>query len=274
MLRVNKSRLCPICQHDTWCGISEDGCTAICMRVESDKKTKNGGFLHILHERTTPLPPVKRHKPKPETNIDFLSLHKTYTAACRNADALAAKLGVSEDSLRLLEIGWDGKNWTFPMRNAAMRIVGIKKRSPEGKKFCVTGSHLGVYMPVTALKSLGACLVVTEGESDTAALLDLKFDAIGRPSCSGGVEIIQNLLKKVKRQVVIMADKDEPKKTPDGREFNPGLDGAHRLAEAIKPLCDGVKIIKPLIGKDIRAWYRAGATTEAVLAVAKNARFV
>lgn len=45
---VTKRRPCPVCRKPDWCGLSSDGNVVICMRVESEHKTRNGGYLHVL----------------------------------------------------------------------------------------------------------------------------------------------------------------------------------------------------------------------------------
>lgn len=78
MKRVNKRSRCPVCNSDHWCGVTEDGSKAICMKIESDKPTKNNGWLHILVESDTPrpVPPprpiVHSHPPAEATRLDFI----------------------------------------------------------------------------------------------------------------------------------------------------------------------------------------------------------
>jgi len=116
--------------------------------------------------------------------------------------------------------------------------------------------------------------MICEGPTDCAALLDMGFDAIGRPSCMGGVEHIVEFLKGRRRDVIIVADRDEPKHRPDGSVWFPGQEGAVRLCKAIQPLVRTLKVIKPPFHKDVREWYRAGATRANVETIIKNTRFV
>jgi len=52
MNRVTSQNPCPICEKPDWCGTSEDGNLAVCMRESegSIKKTDNGGYLHRLKD--------------------------------------------------------------------------------------------------------------------------------------------------------------------------------------------------------------------------------
>jgi len=50
LIRVKRKSPCPICKKTDWCSVSEDGAMAICMRVQSEHETRNGGHLHILED--------------------------------------------------------------------------------------------------------------------------------------------------------------------------------------------------------------------------------
>jgi hypothetical protein len=161
---------------------------------------------------------------------------------------LAARLVVSSESLRRLHIGYDGRAYTFPMRDGSGQIIGIRRRLPNGKKLCVTGSTTGLFIP-DSVPADGA-LFVAEGESDTAALLTLGLSAVGRPSCNGCTAYVVQLT--CGRGVVIVGDLDAN---------GAGQRGAIRLARELRAVCPSVQIIAPPPGiKDARAWVRAGAT--------------
>jgi hypothetical protein len=52
---------------------------------------------------------------------------------------------------------------------------------------------------------------------------------------------------------------------------DPGIDGADRLARALTDAGRRPKVIRPLQGKDARAWVRAGATRAVVDCAINNA---
>ena len=132
------------------------------------------------------------------------------------------------------------------MRDVTRRIIGVRRRFPNGRKCCVNGSQTGLFVP-TGVPDTGQ-LLICEGPTDTAALLTLGFPAIGRPSCTGGMTYLVHLARG--RNVVIVADADVP-----------GQRGAIRLATSLRPHCPSVRIIVPPCGvKDARAWVQAGAT--------------
>ena len=273
-IRVTKDEPCKICDHGDWCCVTSDGRLANCMRIESDKPCKNGGWLYKLDGDTKPKYYLPKAKAK-VADVNFYKLAKDYFCGCLStANPLAERLGVSEDSLQRLGTGYDGKNYVFPMWDGTRKMIGMRLRTPDGKKFSVTGSKNGLFWPQLVKSDSKNLLFICEGPTDCAALLDLGFDAIGRPSCSGGTEHIKTMLTGHDKQVVIFSDKDEAKTRPDGKTFRPGQEGAARLAKEILPLCRWVKIIKPCKGKDVRQWYQAGATAAAVMAVVKNTRFI
>ncbi|MGB2986940.1 MAG: hypothetical protein WBE26_13795 [Phycisphaerae bacterium] len=232
------------------------------MRVESPKPLRNGGWLHRLRHSHD------WHRGRgysarvalPETTgpQDFGKLAKRYERAA--TDAAVARfsrvLGVMPEGLRRLHVGWDGEAWIFPMTDATGVVVGIRRRLRDGRKLSVKGGREGLFIP-TDLSEFGK-LLVCEGPTDTAALLDLGFDAIGRPSCTGGTRHVVALARG--RDVVVVSDADDP-----------GQWGATRLASTLQSYCPTIRIILPPPGiKDARAWVRAGATADDIRGTLKN----
>jgi hypothetical protein len=209
---------------------------------------------------------------------DFATLAADFRAAVRPEalDKLAEALGVSLESLRRLGIGWSTQHraWSFPMSNAAGDTLGIRLRLPSGRKLSVQGGREGLFIPgphphplpagegIAPLLTTDHCppsttLLITEGPTDTAALLDLGFTVIGRPSCTGGVKLLVELVRKLTPEnVVIVADNDSP-----------GENGAAALAAVLVAYTSAVRIISPpTLFKDVRAWRQGGATTADVQA--------
>jgi conjugative relaxase-like TrwC/TraI family protein len=58
LVRVRRKDPCPICKKGDWCSVSTDRAIAICMRVSSDHRAKNGGFVHILDGRIQSRQPI------------------------------------------------------------------------------------------------------------------------------------------------------------------------------------------------------------------------
>ena len=260
---VSKRRRCPICGKPNWCLIAKDGSHAICPRVESGEPFGDAGWKHPLegaianHVRTYASAEPKAAEP----TIDCDSLQVELTA---NADddwilETAGELGVSFSSLVRLGIGQTMMSHaTFPMYNGDCDIVGFRVRRPDGRKYAITGSRSGVFVP--RLDEHAEVVYITEGPTDTAAVLTLGLYAIGRPSCMGGAKYVSALIEKMNWDPVIICDND-----------GPGIDGAQRLSRML-----GVaRIISPPRGiKDVRAWVADGVTADVVGLMTDNAGYV
>jgi hypothetical protein len=253
-LRTNRSNPCKICEHPDWCTFSEIG--ACCMRVQSSRPMKNGGWLHRLDAA-----PIRLASPEPtRPTIDAERLARGWFNHTTRADfnRLAGLLGVSPESLIALKCGWSVEHcaWSFPMRDGAGRVCGIRLRNESGRKWSVTGGREGIFLPATQPNGTA---FVCEGPTDAAALLTLGKFVIGRPSCSGGIAHLSATVGRLRiHQAVIIADNDEDKFLPNGNRWNPGLDGAKRLAEEIGVPC--AILILPC--KDCREFLSLGGTSE------------
>jgi hypothetical protein len=187
---------------------------------------------------------------------------------------LAESLGLPVGALDLLPlIGWceTVANWTFPEVDAAGHIVGILRRHRAGKKVRMSGSGSGLHVPA-GWKDRDGPVNVPEGPTDVLALTLCGLPAIGRPSNTGGVELLAELLKDLpaSRQIIIVGERDGPRPNrvrPEVTEW-PGRDGAvstaRRLAAALgRP----VQWALPPVGlKDAREWVKdlASGAAEAV----------
>jgi hypothetical protein len=159
------------------------------------------------------------------------------------------------------------------MKNGQNKFVGIRMRA-KNKKFAIKGGKNGIFWPLGVLPESREILFICEGPTDTAALLDLGFEAIGRASCNTGKNYIIEMIENMDRIVVIMGDKDEAKTRPDGTEYYPGQEGAIQLAADLKKHVKHIRIIKPPRQKDMRSWLHAGATKAMVMMLVDNARFI
>lgn len=220
-------------------------------------------------------------EPRPAPRYNFSHLHNIFAEDVWKVAELAVQLGVSAQSLMTLGVGWCENYlmyvrsrdrecpvtaWTFPMVNAAAVATGLRLRYANGEKGSWTDTQAGLFLPVRWLG--GGPLLIVEGPTDAAAVLDWGFDVIGRPSCNDGNDLILALLKVFKRDVVILSNLDEPKHRPDGSIFYPGQEGAAALADQILWRCPTLRVITPPSGiKDARQWLNAGGTRRDVEAV-------
>lgn len=266
-LCVNRNRRCPICGQDSWCLIARDRSDCICMRVESPRpfhlQTGEPAWYWKLDGKLATPPAEREIERADEINLDVAAILRRWSmdTTPHALAELGVSLGVTADSLRRLGAAWSKRYqaWGFPMYQEAdgfWEPVGIRLRNMAGDKWAVRGSHQGLFMPTT--QELTDPILILEGPTDTAAMMDLGFAVIGRPSCSGCADLIKTLLTgSHHRDVVICSDTDVP-----------GRRGAAQLALAIGPC----KIIQPRIGKDARAWKNQGATRDEVISIVRNTR--
>ena len=258
MDRVRKDRPCPICGRPDWCLVAPDESAAICARISagSRKSCGDAGWLHILREDSDwrRRPRVRRVSLAAErTDLCELAAHYSAKIDLGELDAFAESLGLSVAGLHRLRIGWSEQNrvWSFSMHGPDSRVRGIRLRAWSGKKWAVKGGRDGVFLPMGL--TFREPLLLPEGPTDTAALLDLGFEAIGRPHCRGGTRIIQEIVRQKKPPgVVIVSDRDANRA---------GQDGAEALALSLLAYCPSVRVVQPPPGiNDARAWLLAGAT--------------
>ncbi len=255
---MSPQRLCPICQKPDWCSVAHDGSAACCMRVADGAEhhvdlAHGRAYIHKLNGHPVSRPSYVPCRSRP-FDLDYPSIMGRWEADTRSEilAAHAAQLGVSGASLNRLDVMWCGERgaWAWPMCDARRRVVGIRLRTESGDKFSLPGSKAGVFIP-SGLNNKTR-LLVCEGPTDTAAALTLGQQAIGRPSCSGGTDIICDLLQAGRRQdVAIIADSD-----------GPGLYGARMLADRLIGICKSVKLIHIFPHSDLRSWLRAGCRPE------------
>lgn len=255
--RVRHDRPCPICERPDWCLVAADGSAAICARVESAKcvGSRGAGWLHRLRDDLDPPRRIVRSVPITTAGPrhDLASLAAGYRDCLDPVQLgeLARSLGLSVEALTALGVGWSThySSWSFPMVNADGAVVGIRLRRPNGSKFAVTGGREGLFLPAT--DPTEPRLLVCEGPTETAALLDLGFRAmVGRPSCTGGVKLLVELVQRRRPgEVVIVADGDEP-----------GRRGADNLASVLLAFVPVVRVVVPKQHKDVREFVRAGGT--------------
>jgi len=269
--RVTRSSPCPVCKKPDWCGVSPDGAWAVCMRVEGSRKTKNGGWLHRVGGDAA----AQIRPPPPPPNDRKLTDCAAYHAALRKswdwrwADGLALSLGVDPDAIERLCPAYDPMQqaFAFPMRDVEGKVIGIRLRADNGRKWAVRGSREGLFIPAGEFQ--GRELVICEGPTDTAAALTLGLPAVGRPSCQGAVDAVRALCARLRVALVtIVTDYDEPKERPDGAVWRPGIEGALALGRALRRQ---FRVVAPQ-AKDIRQWVCNGATRAMFDALANSAQ--
>jgi hypothetical protein len=261
-IRVSQNRRCPICDHADWCLVrrGDPPASVICSRVESPTRWGEAGWIHRLTNEAPRVRPIRHIITILKPSEEMARIARAYQEAVVPGvmERFARSLGVSAMNLQRLGIGWTGRCWAFPMQGRDGAICGIRIRASSGKKFSERGGKEGLFVP-RVLSGTGA-LVITEGPTDCCALLDLGFDAVGRPSCTGGTRLLVDFVRRgCWKSHVICADAGKP-----------GTDGALALARALAPISRDLRVIVPP-AKDAREWKQAGATRVNVLALIEAA---
>ncbi len=282
--RVSRARRCPVCGRPDWCLVSRDDpqspSSAVCARVESPIRFGDAGWLHRFRDdphprESTPRRTVAQYV-APDQAERLARFARTCSARADRArlERLSQELGLSVESLQWLQTGWataaeleelgtcckSSGAWTFPMVDATGQVRGIRLRAPDGYKYALRGGRQGLFVP-EGLADSGP-VFVAEGPTDTAALLDLGFEAIGRPSCGSGAALVTAWVRRhCRSEVAVVSDGD-----------GPGQRGADALAKMLVAYCAAVRGLAPPEGvKDMRDWKRAGATPAEVLQAVERA---
>jgi hypothetical protein len=273
---------CPACGHKGgYCTVTSDSQAILCRRNSAGKpiKQRDGSFAYLF-----PASAVGSAAAIPAQS-ERARLTKTELKGLRNrfaADLSNKRLAELADSLKLrpepltrMGVGWDVEHgaYSFPMYDGEAKLCGFRLRPLEaGKpKKCVYGSSNGLFIPTdysaeaipegVADDPYPLLILLPEGPTDTAAILQLGFRAIGRPNNSGGGTQLRTLLGAGDKQdVVIVADRDETKFT-NGEPYYPGIQGALGLASDLLPVCGRLRFMLPPDGaKDLRCWVNAGGS--------------
>jgi hypothetical protein len=274
---VTRSAPCCICGKPSWCSRSEEHDMHSCMRSTDApggyryiKETRVGGHLFAGPASEPPrrraerdLPPLAPPPPSPApprpSFIDWEKvqrrLYDSVTMPIR--EAIEEQVRIPHGFLAALGMGWSAPHhaYSWPMRDERMQVTGIHLRTPDAKKFAIKGSKQGIYAVGRPRTDM---VLLCEGVTDTAAMLSLGYEAIGRPSCRGAEDICAALCAG--RHAVVVADAD-----------GPGRAGAQILAMRCKAACRSVRIIEPIAVKDARAWVLANGSRAMVDTVIRNA---
>lgn len=250
MIRISDlDMVCPMCQKNDWCLVSDDGSACICTRVSEGaaKKCGKAGWLHIL--KPGEFAP-KKHKQKPKPPINWQALIDLYVDKLRNS-SMVLDIGIKQQTLADFCIGWTGDAFSFPMRDETTLPVGMQVRFRDGKKMTVKGSQVGLFIPNEM--RIEDILVICEGLSDTAVFHELGIAAIGRYNCNSCGEMILNYLKWLPQvpNIVLVGDNDPA-----------GMDGVKGLKELLLHNEIESLVVAPSKYNDVREAYTKGGLTK------------
>lgn len=282
---VTRARPCPICKAPDRCSIALDGGLVVCRaRVRRHERDVGNvfGWRHLGQsadgadkwrfspdQTDSPRGKVERPKPVPVALAPALDYAALAADAREELDytalrVFAASLGLTENALSRLGVGmltlarcdpeWPGWAWCFPQTDPRGRVVGLRLRTSTGRKFSAPGGVHGLFVPGN-LKA-DRTLVVCEGPTDTAALLDMGVEAVGRSSALTCHDMLLEALSLWRcRDLVVVANRDDP----DQRGRHAGQDGARRLIEDARGRGVRCRLVVPPGTKDMRDWLKLGA---------------
>ena len=232
--------------------------------------------------------PTIHCSPSPSTftyTLDFEKVHRSYDNDPILIEGLATTLGVDDRALKSLDVRFNrfDECWSFPMRDAEGRIVGLRYRELAGsRKWSARGSKDGLFYSTVHLHLSPSPkeFIIVEGPSDTAAAMSLFHNStptpstytylpVGRSSCQTGSQHLSALIRRVRpARITIVADNDAP-----------GIKGVELLAQQLKNPHRSTPtpstytsstpvrmLIVPAPYKDLRAWYLSNTLTHRLFA--------
>ncbi len=252
---VSKREPCALCGRDHWCMVSPDGTAQLCHDTQSDRPAPGGGWIHGLKPAApAPSRPERRAAEgydAPDFDAALWWQTVRHVGTWDRMEVWATRLGLPIAALDVMGACVLGEMLTFPMHNGLGRVCGIRTRNPDGSKRAVTGSRAGVFLPTF---HDGAEPLVCEGPTDATAALELGYYPIGRPSCSGCERhVVDTCRRQGIERVTVCADSD-----------GPGITGARKLTDVLRAARIGVRMVTAGGHKDLRDWFKAGATRQAV----------
>lgn len=264
-VRTSPKRPCPVCGRTEGCKVGAEFC--LCARVH-DGAVRRCGDAWSMHKIGGATPVVKQTQKPPDQRWEVEA--KRYAAALTGElRAKAAEmLGLPANGFNDLPLLGHGKDEsgkpfvTFPEVDGAGRVVGLCRRYRD-RKLQMPGGGRGLTVPSWFHPAKVTEVFVVEGPTDSAAMWAAGLVAVGRPSNTGGVAYLVELLRRCPPdcRVVVVGEND---RKADG--LWPGLDGAAAVAEGLaaglarRPGSVAFPVgwaLCPDGEKDVRAWLTA-----------------
>lgn len=161
---------------------------------------------------------------RPMTDAERNSLAYHLTLPLRSFDLLGVQFLPTDD--------FNQPAFVFTERDAKDNIVGYTLRYTDGSKR--NHGHRGLYIPVNwSDVDPGGPIYLCEGASDTLALVCMGLNAVGRPSNTGGLAHLAELLHGLpsSRHIIVLGENDR-RDTPDGEAW-PGREGMESTAQKL-----------------------------------------
>ena len=266
---------CPICgkpttkRRSSYCCMSSCGTMVCCGHAgEGGRKFGDAGRIFMLDGSS--VVQVRNYKRTRRTAVSYmpmLAFIAQYSGG-HMLGSLASTWGVSLESLAMCGAGCitndvlkrfagqdvrESKVWTIPMYDGRGRVIGIRIRTMNLKgNFSVSGSINGLFGPVPLVRDAppGSAIIIVEGASDTAAMNDKGFFAIGKASARTTTWEVYNAIRGRGLSAIVVCDGDRD-----------GIEGAEKTVETLADEGIHARICKvPDGAKDVRA---SGSSVEA-----------
>lgn len=226
----------------------------MCMRVQSDKPCRSGGWLHAKEGFVPPTRSRQQEVPPLDAVAYWTWLKSRQDESCaRELKVLGEQLGgIPVEFLQSEEVMWEKerKAAAFAMLDSYSTPIGIRLRWPDGGKGTIQGSRSGILFPRHLARP--ETVYIVEGQTDYLIMRYFGLYAIGRPSCMGMEAIVKGLLSRLApKNVVIVPDIDISIVAGEVRQ--PGRTGAIMLATYLQR---DVLLRRPA-KKDMREWVLA-----------------
>lgn len=146
------------------------------------------------------------------TFLELVSKQNVKNLTDKRLNDIAANRKLPKAAFNKWELGWNGKEYTIPVRNAKGVVEDLRRWKLGGKAMATTGANLGLLGMHKLALMPGKDVFVCEGEWDTIALawlfkkLDTQSVAVGVP----GASIFKNewIEAFVNRRVFLLHDND------------------------------------------------------------------
>ncbi|MBA4187757.1 MAG: hypothetical protein C0467_07035 [Planctomycetaceae bacterium] len=286
--RATAADPCPVCGSGTkGCSVKADG-AHFCRGEPRDewKCVKKGepfstyrhvnDVTNLRNGQTTAVKatpkPAPQASPKPAQDWGAMSARYAEAMTPDTRKALAKNLGLPEAALDVLAVGWRTKEedmhgdcWVFPECDPSGAVIGLGRRyvkpvntdDSSPNKMCIHRSKRGLTLPTGWREGTGPLFIV-EGPSDVIALSLCGLSVIGRPSNTGGVALLRELLTDSPGRAVYIVGENDRRENGDW----PGRHGAETTARQLTELL-GRPIawtMPPEEHKDARVWVQAIAS--------------
>ena len=166
---------------------------------------------HILQfsEKVIDMVSNKKSICRKKKPIDWQGLQtkEYYSLEKDNIKNLALEWNIKWTYFSYYGVGTDGDSINIPMYDEESNIIGIQRRFKDGRKSCVEGSNLGLFLP----KALDErSVIITEGFSDAIIATSLGYLGIGKPSAGFGEQLVRKYLENIeyKGKIIIVQDND------------------------------------------------------------------